>query len=60
MVGSHGCGCKTVEERRIGVRRRSRYGILSTIATQSSPQLPRPNATRAILFNGSEILFAVT
>lgn len=35
------------------------HGVLSITATQSSPQLPRPNATRTILFNGNEILLAV-
>jgi hypothetical protein len=46
-------GGQTVE------RKINPHGVLSMTATQSSPQLPRPNATRTILFSGNEILLAV-
>ena len=61
-AGNKTRGGQTTEERKVAAiscAKTSPHEILSTRATQSSPQLPRPNATRAILFNGNEILLVV-
>jgi len=58
-VSNRGCGGRTMGERKTAVISCAKidpHGILSTMATQSSPQLPRPKATRTTLLNGNGIL----